>query len=420
MVIILDNNRPELWKGGPWEQPSRPVATLPHIPAPRRPVLRVKKTRRRSPLIGVLCAVIVALVVLVAVLIGQVWGLWHFDAPQFYGLPDFPMEYYDPYAGEYDDALSTALPPTIPAAPTGTGVTVELVPDGGQPLTYEEIYRRCAPSIVSISAQTPHAIHAGTGIVLTRDGYILTNAHIVAGADYVEVVTHDNRFAAAALVGFAAGDDLAVLKVELTGLTPAVFGDSDDLNIGEDVAAIGDSLGYRSTMTEGIISALDREVELEGVTLTLIQNSAAINSGSSGGALVDRYGHVIGLTTAKIVSGDGSSEAMCFAIPSVRLKYAADRLIAGEEVVRGMLGITVSTRPVDGPGLEVLEVAPESDACAQGIRPGDIILRANGVDILSAQTLTRLKLTLGAGDRLALTVRRGEEIFDVAIVLAPA
>jgi len=208
-----------------------------------------------------------------------------------------------------------------------------------------------------------------------------------------------------------------VLKVDLTGLTPARFGSSDELHIGEQVAAIGDSLGYRSTITDGIISALDREVDVEDVTMTLIQTSAAINFGNSGGALIDRFGRVVGITTIKIVSGDGSTESMGFAIPSTRVKYVADRLIAGEEIIPGVLGVTVNTLPVDGLGLEVISVTPGSDAQHKGIRPGDILLKANGIDLTSTQILTRLKVSRGAGDSITLTLSRDGQVFDIEVLL---
>ena len=421
----MNDKRPQLWNGGPWEQPSRPVLTPLHIPAPR-PVLRHRERRRGrfSFLIPVLCVLCVLLSLLVGFLIGYIRhiGADPFSPGGWYGYGyDYGDWYGSYYPGEYEEGdLSRAKAPAIPSAEAGSGFTLTLAPQDGTTLSYEAIYARCSPSLVSISARTDLGYQEGTGMVLSEEGYILTNAHIVADTDEVTVTTTDNRRCEASLVGFAPMDDLCVLKIDLPGLVPAVFGDSEELAIGQEVAAIGDALGYRSTITDGIISSIDREVELEGITLTLLQTSAAINTGSSGGMLVDRSGHVIGITTAKMVTSDGSSEAVGFAIPSARLKYVADRLIAGEEVVRGALGITVNTLPVDGVGLEVLEVLDGCDAKAKGICPGDIILKANGLDLTSTQVLTHLKLTLGAGDSITLTVQRGEDIFDVPVVLTAA
>ena len=273
--------------------------------------------------------------------------------------------------------------------------------------------------MVSITAKSAKKSSYGTGVVLTADGYILTNAHVVAGATYVDVVTFNNRAAYAKLVGFNADEDLAVLKVELDNLTPAAFGSSDELRIGQEVAAIGDALGYRSTITDGIVSALDREVTVDDITMPFIQTSASINFGNSGGALIDRHGRVVGITTVKIVTKDGSSESLGFAIPSTRVKYVVDRLIAGEQIVHGSLGITVNTIPVGEEGLEILSVDKNSEAYAMGLRPGDVVLRVNGEPLVNSQMFTRIKLTLGAGDTIDLTIRRGDLILERTVPLTP-
>ena len=175
-----------------------------------------------------------------------------------------------------------------------------------------------------------------------------------------------------------------MLKVEASGLAPARFGDSNTLRIGEPVAALGDSLGYRATFTDGIVSALCRSVEVDGITMVLIQTSAAINFGNSGGPLLDQYGQVMGINTIKIVTEDGSAEGLGFAIPSQRVKYVADRLIAGEKVRAGVFGFTVSTVPLEGGGLQLVEVEKTSDAWVKGLRDGDVILAAGGGADLSA------------------------------------
>ena len=409
----------DLWQGGPWEQPSRPVVDPPRIPQPR-PVLRTKRKKRRSPLKIFLILLTISVVIASGIVVAGLKGLipfFHMDDPGYSSFPSFPYEKYPQFQQQAPDYSN---PPFIPSAPTGTGVTLTFSPEGESELSYEDIYTRCAPSVVSITAGTSRGSSGGTGVVLTADGYILTNAHVVAGATYVQVITFDNRAAYAHLVGFNDDEDLAVLKVDMTGLIPAAFGNSDELRIGQEVAAIGDPLGYRSTITNGIISALDREVTVDNVTMPFIQTSASINFGNSGGALIDRYGRVVGITTVKIVSGDGSSESLGFAIPSTRVKYVVDRLIAGEEIVHGSLGITVNTIPVsDTGGLEILSVNPASEAYAVGLRPGDIILRVNGELLTNSRLFTRIKLTMGAGDTLELTVRRGDIVFERTVPLTP-
>ena len=408
----MDNRSDGLWQGGPWEQPSPgfsppPAVRLPPPRRPERPRLNVRRRRRRWPAFVGITSLILA-ICLSVVILGQI------DRPLSSFAPPSSSEDYDRQQ-EY-----STEPPSIPRAETGTGVTVELAAPGSQSLNYTQIYQKVSPSIVSIEAVSAQEYSTGTGVILTADGYIITNAHVVAGAGEVNVSTWDNYVFSASLVGFDAQEDLAVLKVEAQGLTPAEFGDSSALSIGDPVAAIGDPLGYRSTITDGIISALDREVDVDGVTMTLIQTSAAINFGNSGGALINQYGQVVGITTIKIVTDDGSAEALGFAIPSRRVKYVTDALIDGRQVRAGVFGFTVLTSPASQGGLEIRSVHPNSDAAAKGIQPGDVILSANGQPVTSTQDLVRLKLSLGAGDLVTLTLQRGEETYTVDVALVEA
>ena len=406
----MDNRSDDLWQGGPWEQPS-PVFPDPpavRIPAgamePRRPVLRPRR-RRRWPGVAVLVLLILALTVLAVVL-----GTLFHPTPAI----TLPPSQDD---SSYQEQEYSTEPPAIPRAETGTGVTVELKAPSGLSLTYTQIYEKNAPSMVSIEAESRREYSTGTGVILTQDGYIVTNAHVVAGAERVRVVFSDNNVLDASLVGFDADEDLAVLTVASQGLTPAEFGDSSALRCGDPVAALGDPLGYRSTITDGIVSALDREVTVDGVTMVLIQTSAAINFGNSGGALINQYGQVVGITTIKIVTDDGSAEALGFAIPSQRVKYVADALIDGREVRTGVFGFTVLTRPVPGGGLELQSVDPDSDACVKGLRAGDVITAANGQPITGVQDLARLKLSLGPGDTVVLTYLRDGQSYTVEVAL---
>ena len=269
-------------------------------------------------------------------------------------------------------------------------------------------------------SRAPDGYGTGSGVVLTEDGCILTNAHVVAGAREVLVRLHDNRTFAAGLVGFDAREDLAVLKIDAGGLTPARFGDSGALRCGDPVAALGDSLGYQGTFTDGIISALDREMDVDGVNMTLIQTSAAINFGNSGGPLFNQYGQVVGVTTIKVLAEDGSAESMGFAIPSARVKYVAEQLIAGNEVRLGVFGFSVSTIPVEEGGLELLSLEENSDALAQGMRPGDIIQAINGQPVNSVQELSRTKQGLGPGDKVTVTFLRDGVSYTLEVALVDA
>ena len=410
----MDNQNDGLWRGGPWEQPSPAFPDPPAVRVPkgaytsRRPVLRVRRRRKKWTWflgLGALIAAVCLSILLLDRLLDQRPLL---QAPFPYIGEDWQYE---------DTGQQSTDPPDIPRADTGSGVTVSLLPVHGEALDYAGIYERTAASAVSIESKHADGYSSGTGVVLTQDGYLITNAHVVAGAQLVRVILHDNRALPASLVGFDAVEDLAVLKVEAEGLVPAEFGDSNALRIGEPVAALGDSLGYRATFTDGIVSALDREVQVDDTKMTLIQTSAAINYGNSGGPLFNQYGQVVGINTVKIVSEDGSAEGLGFAIPSRRVKYVADRLIAGEEVRAGIFGFMVYRTLAEGGGLELQSVERSSDAWAKGLRSGDVLLEANGVPITGLEVLTRLKLDLGAGDSVTLTYLRNGERYTVDVEL---
>lgn len=408
----MDERNNDLWQGGPWErsapQPAPPGAMPPRY-VPPRPVLRPRRRKRRFslPVCMGLAALLVALVAIGAVMD----SLWPVQL-----LPGGDEDYAYRQPNRDEEKLDTT-PPAIPRAETGTGVTVELCQDSGESLTYTQIYDKNLPSMVSIQAEDAKSYSTGTGVVLTADGYLITNAHVVAGADKVQVACADNRVLDAALVGFDAREDLAVLKVEADDLTPAEFGDSSALRCGDPVAAIGDPLGYRSTITDGIVSALDRDVEVDGTSMVLIQTSAAINMGNSGGALINQYGQVVGITTVKIVTDDGSAESLGFAIPSRRVKYVADTLIAGKQVRRGIFGFTVLTRTAQGGGLTLDSVDKTSDAYAKGLRAGDVLTAADGQSLNAVEDLVRLKQSMGAGDTVSLTYVRSGQSRTVSVAL---
>ena len=409
------NYSDDLWQGGPWEQPSPvfPSAPAVHIPPPGRtprPTLRSRRKGRKWPWLLGGALLIVSLCVLTLFL--------DIYLSSSGSLSEFP--FYDE-GSHTEQAAQSTQPPTIPQAEVGTGVTLTLHDPEGTVLSLPQVHEKSLPSLVSIEAASDSHYSSGSGVIFTSDGYIVTNAHVVAGANQVTVLLYDNRAFPASLVGFDAQEDLAVLKIDADGLTPAQFGNSNTLVCGEPVSALGDSLGYRATFTDGIISALDREMIMDdGSTMVLIQTSAAINFGNSGGPLLNQYGQVVGINTIKIVADDGSAESLGFAIPSTRVKYVVDQLIAGKEVSRAVFGFTVSTIQLPGGGLELLEVDPDSDAYAKGLRAHDIITSANGHSITSTQDLIRLKQSLGPGDLVELTYLRGDFPSTVTVALMDA
>ena len=294
-------------------------------------------------------------------------------------------------------------------------------------LSYEEIYAANINSVVSLRCYLKDGTGCtGTGIVLSTEGYIVTNEHVIEDAEDCVVVLQDDRTYDAKLVGLDEETDLAVLKIEADGLTPAVFGDSDEIAVGNACVAIGNPLGesFRGTMTTGIISAVNRNVSVGGHYMTLIQTDCAINSGNSGGPLINLYGQVVGICNMKMMSSSTTVEGLGFAIPSNTVKTIVNKLIAKGEVIRAMLGITAynldqsqcRTYGVEG-GIMVVQVSAQSDAYAKGIRNGDIVIAANGTPISSVDALNALKSDMSPGDVLVLTVLRDGEQKDYEVVL---
>lgn len=411
------NHEDDLWQGGPWEQPSPVFSPPPPVEIPRpsprsqRPVLRTRRRGPRWPWIAGLAILVLALCAVTLFLDQYVSSSALFSSSQ-----PFSEEHY-----QREETQNTNEPPDIPQAETGTGFTLTLNESHGETLSLSEVHSKAIPSLVSIEAYSDVYFSSGSGVILSSDGYIVTNAHVVAGANDVRVQLSDNRMFPASLVGFSSQEDLAVLKIDVDGLTAAEFGDSNALVCGESVSALGDSLGYRGTFTDGIISALDREMTMEdGSTMVLIQTSAAINFGNSGGPLLNQYGQVVGINTIKIIADDGSAESLGFAIPSTRVKYVVDQLIAGEEIRNAAFGFTVSIVQLPEGGLELLDVDPASDAYAQGLRPEDILTAANGSPITSIQDLVRLKQTLGPGDIVELTYQREGVSYTIPVELMDA
>ena len=299
-------------------------------------------------------------------------------------------------------------------------------------LSLQEIYRQNIPSVVSISCLLPGGRASGTGVVLTADGFLVTNAHVVEGAAQISVLLSDGRQLDALTVGTDRVSDLAVLRVDAQDLTPAVFGDSELAQVGDAVVAIGDPLGIelRGTMTDGIISAINRDVEVEGRVMSLLQTNAALNSGNSGGPLINMLGQVIGINTMKIgdyVSASGV-EGLGFAIPSTTVKTVVDQLISqGYVSGRPTLGITGESLSsfyqnyyLLPAGLYITHVAPDSPAALAGIQEGDILLSLDGTAITSQDTLERFLFAHQVGDSVTVTVYRAGQQGTAKLTLAEA
>ena len=296
-------------------------------------------------------------------------------------------------------------------------------------LSLQDIYTQNIGSVVSISCTGYNSASTGTGVILSPEGYIVTNAHVVDGAGAIEVQLTDDRIYSALLVGSDEISDLAVLHIDAESLIPAQFGDSSQLRVGDMVAAIGDPLGvkYRGTYTDGIVSAINRDVDMDGRTMTLIQTNAALNSGNSGGPLINCYGQVIGINTMKIGAFTDSAgvEGIGFAIPSTTVKDIVDQLITQGYVsgrpTLGIEGEMLSTfyqhyyrMPA---GLYITRVIPGTDAERKGIQDGDILLSVNNQRIYSMEDLKSLLFDCEVGEIVEAIIYRSGERYRITLAL---
>ena len=300
--------------------------------------------------------------------------------------------------------------------------------DGG--LTPAQVYARNVQSVVLITSevqsntfgQTVVGSSFGTGFILSKDGYVVTNAHVVEKASVIKVSTHAGDELEAKLVGTDTTNDVAVLKVEADNLPAVVLGSSDDLIVGDQVVAIGNPLGeLTSTMTVGYVSAKDRDVTTDGKTINMIQTDAAINSGNSGGPLFNMKGEVVGITTAKYSGSSASGatiESIGFAIPIDDVSGMVQDLVDYGYVTGAYLGVMVTNVPEDlakyyklPTGARVEEVTPGYCAEKAGLKAGDIIIGLGGHEVENVTDLTRALRKFKSGDTTEIVVfRSGAEV----------
>lgn len=339
-------------------------------------------------------------------------------------------------ASENADGSASALSSSSGADTSHPTFSINDVPkdtaapqDSTGEMATEAIYEKISPSIVGIeayitdtSAQTYASASTASGIVMNADGYIITNAHVVVDTDtmtaYDQIDVHlsDDTVYPAQLVGADVKTDLAVIKIAVEGLTPAEFGDSSALKVGEKAVAIGNPTGLTlsSSLTQGVISGINRDIPIgtTGSTMSCIQIDAAINPGNSGGALINKYGQVVGITSNKIV--ETSYEGIGFAIPINEAKPILDDLIAnGYVTTRVRIGITFRTVPESiseklgvPAGLRVVTVDETTDAYAKGVTSGDIITHIEGEPVLDLDDVSAILNQKKAGDTVTLTIYR--------------
>ena len=280
----------------------------------------------------------------------------------------------------------------------------------------EDIYKKVNPSVVSVISTTSEGTGSGSGVIMSKDGYIITNNHVVDGAQSVSVQLSDGTSLDAEISGTDEQTDLAVIKVTPTSdLTAAEFGDSDELEPGEYAYAIGSPGGvqFANTITGGRISAINRDLTVNDRVMTLIQTDASINNGNSGGALINKYGQVVGITSAKLSGnafGSATVEGMGFAIPINTAKDIVDELIQNGYVSgRPSIGITgQNVESADGKvsGVQVYSIDSRAKAASEGLQVGDVITAVDGTPTPDMDKVNELKQDKKAGDKLTLSVYR--------------
>jgi S1-C subfamily serine protease len=299
---------------------------------------------------------------------------------------------------------------------------------------------KVGPAVVKIAAtqrrlaRTPRgpvpfeAPGTGSGVIITPDGYVLTNSHVVHDAIRLEVSLEDGRSFPARLVGDDPATDLAVIGIEAAGLPAAVLGDSDRLRVGQLVVAIGNPLGFQATVTAGVVSALGRSLRSEsGRPIdNVIQTDAPLNPGNSGGPLVDSRGQVVGINTAIIQGAQG----ICFAVPANTARWVVGLLIRDGQVRRAFLGIGGEPRPLPAvvarehglarTGVGVVSLSPGGPAEQAGIRVGDVVVAVDGVPTDSVDALMRFLSRAVPGKTATVCLVRGGQRLDLSVVLAEA
>lgn len=323
----------------------------------------------------------------------------------------------------------------------------ELTPSGisaGGGLSVSDIADKAGRSVVSITTENMVTDYftggrvesgAGSGVIISEDGVIVTNHHVISGAQNITVTLPDGAEYPATVLGSDANTDIAVIKINATGLTPATIGDSASLSVGEFCLAIGNPMGtLGGTVTDGIVSALDRQITIDGYTMNLLQMSAAVSPGNSGGGLFNDRGELIGIVNAKS-SGDGA-EGLGFAVPANTAMQIAEAIISNGYVARPGLGVmveTVTQESIDDgtfalpgqqpgqqatqPGLYVAEITAGGAAEKAGIQPGDRIVEAGGAAIEALEDLRTVLNKHEIGDELAITVARGDKTLAFSVTL---
>lgn len=385
---------------------------MPDQNAPQEEAPAAQPRKEGGKVVKVILSLLLALVILVgscaatAYFAGRYWMEKSFERLQGY------------VDQQVQDALGNVQLPTVPGDTTNVIVSV----DG---FSASQIYEKNIGSVVAVTCTMSGGSSVGSGFVISQDGYIVTNYHVVEGASSVKVTLVNGTKYTCEIKGFDATNDIAVLKADATGLSPVTIGKSGELKVGDPVVAIGNALGELSfSLTAGNISGVNREITTEGTILNMLQTDAAINSGNSGGPLFNAKGEVIGITTAKYsgtTSSGASIEGISFAIPMDDVVGMIEDLVDFGYVTGAYLGVSVTD--VDPAaqmygvpaGAYVVEVVKDYCAEKAGVVPGDIIIGLGEHMISSYNSLARALRNFKAGDSTIITVWRSGQKLEFPI-----
>lgn len=329
-------------------------------------------------------------------------------------------------------------------APVGVRAAADEAPTGGPNAELLDAYsqavisvvERVGPAVVSITVSQalqraggrwPERVGTGSGVIIAPDGYVLTNSHVVHEARQIQVALTDGRSFDATVIGEDPDTDLAVVRVDASGLPYAELGDSSSLRVGQLVIAIGNPLGFQSTVSAGVVSALGRALRTQSGRLieNIIQTDVPLSPGNSGGPLVDSHGRMVGINTAVIIMAQGIS----FAIPVNTAKWVVPQLLKRGRVRRAFLGIAGHSRPLDPRvvkaqklprdlGVEVVSVDARTPAGGAGLREGDVIIEIGGQPVASADDLQRFLAEWPVGRTTTVSVMRGRDRADLTVTPA--
>ncbi len=309
------------------------------------------------------------------------------------------------------------------AAPAVVNIhTTKTVSRGGSPLLEDPAFRRFFEEFM-IPPRQRQQTNLGSGVIVNDQGYVLTNNHVIEGADDIQIALHDGRTAKAAIVGSDPESDLAILKIPINDLQAITFGNSDELRVGDVVLAIGNPFGVGQTVTQGIVSATGRSQLGISTFENFIQTDAAINPGNSGGALINPLGELIGVNTA-IFSRTGGSQGIGFAIPTSIVRVVMAQIIEHGEAIRGWIGIEIQTLTPElaesfglpaMSGIVIAGVLADGPAARAGLHPGDIVSEIDGASVPDARAALNLIVKAKPGAAITLKGLRDGRPLEIEV-----